>query len=159
MKKLVMAGFLMGVFLSSNQIALADENHQHGDSLHEEENQLENTKNHEETDHHEGETSSDHKESHETEIDHTKMTEEEHQESIKHEEATNHGSEGHEEGNSHSDEGDAHEESEVGGHGHGGENLVEKPANMKVLGTFGAINLSFVLIGIWNKWFKRKEGE
>jgi len=30
------------------------------------------------------------------------------------------------------------------------------PPNYKVLGTFGAVNLSFILIGVWNKWFRRK---
>jgi hypothetical protein len=34
--------------------------------------------------------------------------------------------------------------------------VVESPPNYKVLGTYGAVNLLFILIGIWNKWFKRK---
>ncbi|MBT2698154.1 hypothetical protein J7E79_12090 [Bacillus sp. ISL-40] len=34
--------------------------------------------------------------------------------------------------------------------------MVELPPNYKVLGTFGAVNLSFILIGVWNKWFRRK---
>ena len=38
----------------------------------------------------------------------------------------------------------------------GHEPVVEKPANVKVLGTYGAVNLSFILIGVWNKWFRRK---
>ncbi|WP_423799601.1 hypothetical protein [Neobacillus sp. SAB-20_R2A] len=46
-----------------------------------------------------------------------------------------------------------HEEN--GGHSHGA--VVETPPNYKVLGTYGAVNLSFVMIGIWNKWFRRKE--
>ncbi len=28
--------------------------------------------------------------------------------------------------------------------------------NYKVLGTYGAVNLSFILIGVWNKWIRRK---
>lgn len=40
-------------------------------------------------------------------------------------------------------------------HSHGP--VIETPPNYKVLGTYGAINLSFILIGIWNKWFRRKE--
>lgn len=44
---------------------------------------------------------------------------------------------------------------EGGGHSHG--EVVETPPNYKVLGTYGAVNLSFVMIGIWNKWFRRKE--
>ncbi|MED4224466.1 hypothetical protein [Neobacillus cucumis] len=43
-----------------------------------------------------------------------------------------------------------------GGHSH--EPVKEKPANLKVLGTFGAVNLSFIVIGVWNKWFRRKDG-
>jgi hypothetical protein len=34
--------------------------------------------------------------------------------------------------------------------------VVEVPPNYKVLGTYGAINLSFILIGVWNKWFRRR---
>ena len=34
--------------------------------------------------------------------------------------------------------------------------VVEVPPNYKVLGTYGAVNLLFILIGVWNKWFKRK---
>jgi hypothetical protein len=45
-------------------------------------------------------------------------------------------------------------EGDGGGHGH--EPVAEIPPNVKVLGTFGAINLFFILIGIWNKWFRGK---
>ncbi|WML24922.1 hypothetical protein [Neobacillus sp. OS1-33] len=34
--------------------------------------------------------------------------------------------------------------------------VVEVPPNYKVLGTYGAVNLLFILIGVWNKWFRRK---
>ncbi|MCM3114199.1 hypothetical protein M3610_02690 [Neobacillus sp. MER 74] len=34
--------------------------------------------------------------------------------------------------------------------------LVESPPNYKVLGSYGAVNLLFVLIGVWNRWFRRK---
>ncbi|MEH7075741.1 hypothetical protein [Neobacillus drentensis] len=34
--------------------------------------------------------------------------------------------------------------------------VVESPPNYKVLGTYGAVNMLFILIGIWNKWFRRK---
>ncbi|KKK34336.1 hypothetical protein WQ57_23215 [Mesobacillus campisalis] len=44
---------------------------------------------------------------------------------------------------------------EQGSHGHG-EEIVEEGPNVKVLGIFGAINLSFLLIGVWNKWIRRK---
>jgi hypothetical protein len=34
--------------------------------------------------------------------------------------------------------------------------VVEVPPNYKVLGSYGAVNLLFILIGFWNKWFRRK---
>ena len=34
--------------------------------------------------------------------------------------------------------------------------VVEVSPNYKVLGTYGAVNLLFILIGVWNKWFRRK---
>lgn len=36
--------------------------------------------------------------------------------------------------------------------------IKETPPNAKILGTYGAVNASFILIGIWNKWFRRKDG-
>jgi hypothetical protein len=56
---------------------------------------------------------------------------------------------------------DNHSGHEEGGHeseGHHGP-VVETPPNYKVLGTYGAVNLSFILIGVWNKWFRRKENK
>lgn len=47
---------------------------------------------------------------------------------------------------------------ESGGHGHGNENVVETPPNIPVLSTFAAINVAFLLIGIWTKWFRKKGG-
>jgi len=47
------------------------------------------------------------------------------------------------------------ESSNGGGHGHGGE-VIETPPNYKVLSVFGAINLSFIVIGLWNKRWRRK---
>ncbi len=47
--------------------------------------------------------------------------------------------------------------SEPSSEGHGGGPVVETPPNYKALGAFGAINAGFILIGIWNKWFRRKE--
>lgn len=40
----------------------------------------------------------------------------------------------------------------------GGGPVKETPPNMKILGTFGVVNLLFILMGIWNKWFRRKDG-
>ena len=45
--------------------------------------------------------------------------------------------------------------SEGGEHSHG-QPVVETPPNYWVLGTFGAINAGFLLIGVWNKWFRRR---
>jgi hypothetical protein len=36
--------------------------------------------------------------------------------------------------------------------------LKETPPNVKVLGTYGAVNAAFIIIGVWNKWFRRKDG-
>lgn len=57
--------------------------------------------------------------------------------------------------------GDTHSsESSYGNHGeeNGDHNVTvkETPPNYKVLGTYGVVNLSFILIGIWNKWIRRK---
>lgn len=42
--------------------------------------------------------------------------------------------------------------------GMGVSKIKETPPNMKILGTYGAVNLSFIVIGVWNKWFRRKDG-
>jgi DNA mismatch repair ATPase MutL len=60
---------------------------------------------------------------------------------------------GEEEG-SHDKEAGTHTEKEEAGDHHGP--VVETPPNYKVLGSYGAVNLSFILIGVWNKWFRRK---
>lgn len=41
-------------------------------------------------------------------------------------------------------------------HGEAEEEKAGEGPNFKVLGTFGAINLSFIDIGVWNKWIRRK---
>jgi hypothetical protein len=55
--------------------------------------------------------------------------------------------------------GDGHDmegmDMEGSSHSHGP--IVETPANVKVLGTFGAVNLAFILVGIWNKWLRRED--
>jgi hypothetical protein len=74
-----------------------------------------------------------------------------------------------EESQEHSNHGDSHQnkggEHSDGGHSEGGLGeesgghhgpVVETPPNYKILGTYGAVNLSFILIGIWNKWFRRR---
>lgn len=71
-----------------------------------------------------------------------------------------HGGESNEEevGHSESNEGEAdHGESNntnSNNEHHGAAEYVEQLANVKVLASFGATNLSFVFIGIWNKWIR-----
>lgn len=57
------------------------------------------------------------------------------------------------EAGTHSEEEEAHGDAEAGDH-HGP--VVETPPNYKVLGSYGAVNLSFIILGVWNKWFRRK---
>ncbi|WP_445492036.1 hypothetical protein [Niallia sp. 03133] len=95
---------------------------------------------------------------------------------VQHEDNDNHGDEQHgsiedadgydSKNSSHEEEGDSNTEDahssgivedghkEEGSNHHGP--VVEAPPNYKVLGAYGAVNLSFILIGIWNKWFRRK---
>ncbi|MGC5326081.1 hypothetical protein [Brevibacillus sp. SYSU BS000544] len=73
-----------------------------------------------------------------------------------------HSTEGHStESGDHAGAGNEHspttDEPAAGGHGHGGP-VVETPPNWGVLSAFAAINLLFILIGIWNKWTVRKAG-
>jgi hypothetical protein len=65
----------------------------------------------------------------------------------------NHSEDDHLEGSHSEDNSEGDQEEGSGGH-HGP--VVETPPNYKILGTYGAVNLSFILIGIWNKWFRRK---
>jgi hypothetical protein len=68
-----------------------------------------------------------------------------------------HSSDGHDmEGMDMSGSGTDMEGMDMEGEGHGHEPVAETPPNVKVLGTFGAINLFFILIGICVKWFNRK---
>jgi hypothetical protein len=91
--------------------------------------------------------------------DHSKEAEEHLKESDKHsKEAETHSNDA----NSHSDGKEAHssedkekEHEDEADDGHHGP-VVETPPNYKVLGTYGAVNLSFILIGVWTKWFRRK---
>jgi hypothetical protein len=58
------------------------------------------------------------------------------------------------EAGTHTEEEEAHGDEAGAGDHHGP--VVETPPNYKVLGSYGAANLSFILIGVWNKWFRRK---
>ncbi|MGG1398778.1 hypothetical protein ABE288_13375 [Bacillus salipaludis] len=70
----------------------------------------------------------------------------------------NHDMEGMDMSGDHHTDGHDMEGMDMEGSGHSHGPVIEKPANLKVLGTYGAVNLSFILIGIWNKWFRRKDG-
>lgn len=54
----------------------------------------------------------------------------------------------------HGEETDTHKDDAAADAHHGP--VVETPPNYKVLGAYGTVNLSFILIGVWNKWFRRK---
>ncbi len=50
------------------------------------------------------------------------------------------------------------ETSASGSHSHGNEaDLVETPANVRVLGSFAALNGAFLIIGAWNKFGPKPE--
>ncbi len=50
------------------------------------------------------------------------------------------------------------ETSAAEGHSHGSEaDLVETPANVRVLGSFAALNGAFLIIGAWNKFGPKPE--
>ncbi|WP_223592138.1 hypothetical protein [Neobacillus bataviensis] len=70
----------------------------------------------------------------------------------------NHGNgsnmEGMDHGSGHEDMDTNNESDHESGHSHGP--VIETPPNYKVLGTYGAVNLAFIAVGIWNKWFRRK---
>lgn len=66
-----------------------------------------------------------------------------------------HDSESEMEGMDHDSGDDLEDESSGEVHDHHAA-VVETPPNYKVLGTYGTVNLLFILIGVWNKWFRRK---
>ncbi len=74
-----------------------------------------------------------------------------------HEAADPHGS--HTQAKSSDDSASEHNETSAsGGHSHGNEaELVETPANVRVLGSFAALNGAFLIIGAWNKFGRKPE--
>jgi hypothetical protein len=86
--------------------------------------------------------------------DHSKEAEEQKhsEEAEKHSNDANSTSDEEENQSSEDKEKEHEEEADDGHHGP----VVETPPNYKVLGTYGAVNLSFILIGVWTKWFRRK---
>ena len=153
---------ILVVAFSGGRIALADGDHGkvpstsnlNGQSEHNMEDMSEGNN----SDSHDTEsTSSGHSTSNDHDMEGMDMSEGNHSDS--HTESTSGGhstSDGHDmEGMTEGDDMQGMDMEGSGGHGH--EPVKEKPANMKVLGTFGAVNLSFIVIGVWNKWFRRKD--
>lgn len=171
--------FILGIILSNNQIAFADEGHGHNEDVKEATDTFRNG-----SDTSQGESKDNAKSNSNEGMDHDSMTEAEHHDSIAEEEHSSYEathdsmteaehSEYEETHNSMtveehhdsmteeehgSDEAATHDDSvsneEGGGHGHG--DVKETQPNYKILGTYGAVNASFILIGIWNKWIRRK---
>lgn len=143
--------FVLGVVFSNSQLASADGGH--GDKEEEVTEETEEVQ--------EGSSSSeegtDSSDSHQDdEEDHSKQAEEHNKQAEEHKkQAEEHSkqADGDKEVD-HADDEDDHAEEE-GDDGHHGP-VVETPPNFIILGTFGAVNLGFILIGVWNKWIRRK---
>lgn len=158
LKKGFITLFVLAFIFSFNLSVLADEGHdddvkqaaknfRDGTNVDEQENREETNIHQDNVDgHSEGEDSH-----HESEDVHGAGTATpEHSDTAGHDEGndeTNHSS-----GNTEDTEGEHEEGADEGHHGP----VVETPPNYKVLGTYGALNFSFILIGVWNKWFRRK---
>jgi hypothetical protein len=138
LRKLALSFFALAIIFAINITAFADEGHSHDSNIKRAAEKFKNGLNTNQED--EG---GDH-------AGHSNQTDENHDSTS----SSSHTEEGH--GTS-----DDHSGQEEGGHeseGHHGP-VVETPPNYKVLGTYGAVNLSFILIGVWNKWFRRKENK
>lgn len=154
MKKLFLSLFVLAFILAFNVTALADEGHSHDSNIKQATEKFKkgtSTNQQVETDSHsnshpEGEN---HDEESSTSTSGHSETDG-HEDGVNQEEGTHSNTE--EEHSTDQSKSDAGHESE----GHHGP-VVETPPNYKVLGTYGAVNLSFILIGVWNKWFRRKE--
>jgi hypothetical protein len=152
LKKFCITFFALAFVFSFNLSALADEGHSNDSNIKQ---ATENFKNGTSTN--QVEESNDHGHTDQTDANHdntSSTTKTENPSS----EAT-HEEEGHGTADNHSEqdentheEGSGHEEESEGHHGP----VVETPPNYKILGTYGAVNLSFIMIGVWNKWFRRK---
>lgn len=64
----------------------------------------------------------------------------------------------HEDGEQHADLENDHEESgqHDEGVGHGDQPEPEPGPDYVVLGAFGTVNLTFLFVGVWNKWLRRQ---
>lgn len=142
MKKLFLSFFVIAFIFTFNVTALADEGHSDVSQLKQATDNFRKGTNTEQQEHSDGET---HLESGD---DHGEGSS-----TSGHTETEAH-SDGTDQDENHSDTEGDHSSGETDGGHHGP--VVETPPNYKVLGSFGAVNLSFILIGIWNKWFRRK---
>lgn len=140
MKKVILALFAIAFIFSFDVSAFADEGHSHDQN---------NKMNQEDTNHEDmNHKDMDHEDMNHEDMNHDDLD----QQDMNHESESHSDAEGtHSSGDS---EGGHEAEAEGGGHGHGP--VVETPPNYKILGTYGAVNLAFILIGIWNKWFRRR---
>lgn len=154
MKNWLLLIFALGVITSFQLNAFADEGHPDNENSPKATesssgNELEGVGEHSEGGHL--------KEGHEGSEDKEGTSLENHSESVDHEDDSHGSGDGkldHGEDGSH-DEADANHD-EQGDHGHAEEKAVEEGPNFRILGTFGAINLSFLLMGVWNKRIRRK---
>ncbi len=135
----VLAIVIFSFFLFNSSLAFADESQGDSDNDHSNETSVDEGSSHA---------------SHEEET-HENLSSEANQQEEGNEVENNHSSEHSEQGveeDSHStDEGDHGAEG-----GHGSEEIIESAPNYFVLSIFGLINLTFILIGIWNKLNRRR---
>jgi hypothetical protein len=142
LKKLFLSFFVIAFIFTFNVTALADKGHSDDSQLKQATDNFRKGTNTEQKEHSDGDT---HQESGD---DHGEGSS-----TSGHTETEAHRA-GTDQDENHSDaEGDhSSDETDDGHHGP----VVEAPPNYKVLGSFGVVNLSFILIGVWNKWFRRK---
>ncbi|MCH6267816.1 hypothetical protein [Neobacillus citreus] len=143
MKKLFLSIFALAFIFAFDIRALANEGHSHDQSIKQAAEKFKNGSS--------ADSSSGHSEMENHDDGASKGKENSHTEAGMHDDMDMEGiqSDMNMEG-SHTESG--HEEGSGDHHGP----VVEIPPNYKVLGTYGAVNLSFIFIGIWNKWFRRK---
>jgi hypothetical protein len=144
LRKLLLSLFALAFIFNLNITAIADEGHSHDSNIKQAAEKFTNGSNTNQEDEGENHGHSNHSD---TNLDSSSSSSDTEEEGI-------HEEEGHGTSGDLSDKEEGGHESE----GHHGP-VVETPPNYKVLGTYGAVNLSFILIGVWNKWFRRKENK
>jgi hypothetical protein len=169
LRKLLLSLFALAFILTFNITVIADEGHSHDSNIKQAAEKFKSGSNTNQED-----VGDDHGHSNQPDTNHESTSSSSHTEDEGTHEEKGHGSsddhsdqekgtheeKGHGTSDDHSDQEEGTHEEE-GGHeseGHHGP-VVETPPNYKVLGTYGAVNLSFILIGVWNKWFRRKENK